>query len=62
MKKLFAILAVGVVFASCGNAETTTSTTDSLRIADSTKAADSAAAAASAMDTAKAAMDTAKKM
>ncbi|MBC7720544.1 MAG: hypothetical protein H7068_00890 [Pedobacter sp.] len=68
MKKLFAMLAVAIVFAACGNGDAAKATADSIKTADSIRVADSMKMAAAmdtakkAMDTAKAAMDTAKKM
>ncbi len=64
MKKVIFAIALVAGFAACNNASTTETTVDSVKVADSIKAAaaaDSAAkAAAAAVDTSKKAMDTAK--
>ena len=56
MKKLFAVLSLAVVFAACGGGKTEAPAVDSLKIADSIKAA------AAAADSAKMAADTTKKV
>jgi len=55
MKKLFAVLSLAVVFAACGGGKPEAPAVDSLKIADSIKAA------AAADSAAKAAADTTKK-
>ena len=63
MKKVIFAIALVAGFAACNNATTTETSVDSVKVADSIKAAaaaDSASKASAAMDTAKKAMDTAK--
>ena len=55
MKKLFAVLSLAVVFAACGGGKPEAPAVDSLKIADSIKAA-------AAADSAKMAADTTKKV
>ncbi len=55
MKKLFAVLSLAVVFAACGGGKTEAPAVDSVKIADSIKAA-------AAADSAKMAADTTKKV